>query len=396
MTTPGHAGATKSVLFVVGARPNFVKVAPVVRALKPRSGFDVRLVHTGQHYDHALSDSFVQRLDLPEPDYFLGVGSGSHAEQSAKVLVGLEKVLLADSPSAVVVPGDVNSTMAAAITAAKVGAPLVHLESGLRSRDWDMPEEVNRVATDHVSDLLLCHSEEAVQNLLAEGISKDAIALVGNTMIDSLFGTLAAADQAEILRNHGLAERQYILVTLHRPATVDDPESLAAVLGALSELAQAVPVVVPLHPRTRARLDAFKLVLDPRLRVLDPLDYTQFVALEACARLVVTDSGGIQEETSALGVPCLTYRDTTERRVTVELGTNTVVGLDPAALLSAGRKALDSATDSRRVEIPYWDGHAGERAADAVVELVEGRRPLRREWVRTDGPSGRASTAAAS
>lgn len=340
----------------------------------------VGLVHTGQHYDPPLSDAFVSRLDLPKPDHFLGVGSGSHAAQTARILLALEDVLIGEAPAAVVVPGDVNSTMAAAITAAKLRVPVAHLEAGLRSRDWVMPEEINRLVTDQVSDLLLCHSQEAVDNLIAEGVAAQAIALVGNTMIDTLLKTLAATDRTAVLRDHDLSEREYVLVTLHRPANVDEPQNLDAVLAVLAELAASLPVVVPLHPRTRARLGRLDLRLAPRLRLLEAMEYPEFVALEAGARFVITDSGGVQEETSVLGVPCLTYRQTTERGVTVELGTNRVVGTDPSALRDAGLDLLRSRQSLRTPRIPLWDGHAGERAADAITGLVEGRRPLRSEW----------------
>jgi len=364
-----------TLLFVVGARPNFVKVAPVLDALALRGGIAVRLLHTGQHYDHALSASFIERLGIPEPDHHLGVGSGSHAEQTGKVLVGVEETLARERPDAVVVPGDVNSTMAAALAGAKAGVPVVHIESGLRSGDWTMPEEVNRVVTDRVSDLLLCHSDEAVENLAAEGIAPDAVQLVGNTMIDSLLRLLDPVDRGEVTERHGVEPGGYVLVTLHRPALVDDSARLAEVIGVLERIAERLPVVFPLHPRTRERAAAAGIELSDRLIGLDALDYLDFIALEAAARLVVTDSGGVQEETSALGVPCLTYRTTTERPVTCRLGTNRLVGLDPRALAAAADEELAGPGGAQPARIPLWDGKAGARAADAIVSFLDEPAP---------------------
>ena len=372
-------GGARSIRCVVGARPNFVKAAPVIQSLIER-GADVRVWNTGQHYDRSLAGSFIEQLGMPWPEHDLGVGSGSHAEQTAAVLVGMERLLVADRPDALIVVGDVNSTLGAALVAAKLRVPIVHVESGLRSGDWSMPEEVNRVLTDRMSDLLLCHCAEAVENLLAEGIGGDRVALVGNTMIDSLFRLLPAARARRAVERRDLEPREYVLVTLHRPALVDDPARLAAVAGKLVDLTESLPVVFPLHPRTRVRLEAAGLQLG-RLALTEPLDYLDFVALQASARLVVTDSGGVQEETSALGVPCLTYRDNTERAVTVELGTNRLVGVDPAALALAAAEELARPLASVR-PIPLWDGRAGERAADAIVALL----------ARRDERSGRDAT----
>jgi UDP-N-acetylglucosamine 2-epimerase (non-hydrolysing) len=360
--------ATRSIICVVGARPNFVKAAPLLDALSAQPGVSVSVLHTGQHYDRALSDSFIEQLGMPEPSYSLGVGSGSHAEQTAAVLVGTEKVLLEARPDALIVVGDVNSTVGAALAGAKLGIPIVHLESGLRSGDWTMPEEVNRAVTDRISNLLLCHCQEAVDNLAAEGISGSRVALVGNTMIDSLFRLLPIARRRGALERLGLEHGNYVLVTLHRPALVDDPDRLSAVIAVLREFAGRLPVLFPIHPRTRAKLAAAGCTLDG-VQVADPLEYLDFIALQAGARLVVTDSGGVQEETSALGVACLTYRDNTERPVTVELGTNTLVGLDPVALAQAGWAELSKAHHRPR-QIPLWDGHAGQRAASAILDLL--------------------------
>lgn len=349
------------ICFVVGARPNFMKVAPVLRALDGPA----LLVHTGQHYDDAMSDVFVRELGLPEPDVVLGVGSGTHAEQTARALVGIEQVLLERRPAAVVVAGDVNSTLAGALAAAKTGVPLAHIESGLRSFDRSMPEEHNRRLTDHLSDLLLVHSRSGVENLEREGIDPERIEVVGNTMIDSLFAHVAAAKAREPWRALGVEPGGYGLVTLHRPALVDDPELLRATVDALADLAATAPLVFPVHPRTRARLDG---VPPAGLELTPPLGYLDFLGLEASARFVLTDSGGVQEETSALGVPCFTLRDATERPVTVELGTNVVLGARPDRIaeiphLLAGAREPEP--------IPLWDGHAGERAAAAIRRWVD-------------------------
>jgi UDP-N-acetylglucosamine 2-epimerase (non-hydrolysing) len=362
---------TRRLLYVVGARPNFVKLAPVVHALAERPGIEGRVLHTGQHYDHALAGAFLEQLSFPQPDYSLGVGSGTHAEQTGAVMVGLERVLGEERFDALIVGGDVNSTLAAALVAVKAGVPVVHVESGLRSRDWTMPEEVNRIVTDRISDLLLCHCQEAVDNLIAEGRGQESIALVGNTMIDSLHQLLDRDRAARTLARHELTDRGYVLVTLHRPALVDDVTRLDAVLSVLREVAETLPVVFPVHPRTAARLG--DLPDAPGLRLIEPLEYVDFLDLESRARFVVTDSGGVQEETSALGVPCLTYRDNTERAITIELGTNRLVGVDPKALRIACRDLLQSGWRPRSEMIPLWDGHAGTRAAEAVMTALSRR-----------------------
>lgn len=358
-----------SITCVVGARPNFVKAVPVMRELMAR-GVELRVVNTGQHYDRALAGSFIEQLEMPLPDLDLGVGSGSHAEQTAAVLVGVERDLVAHGPDALIVAGDVNSTLGAALAAAKCGIPIVHVESGLRSGDWTMPEEINRVVVDRISDLLLCHCTEAIENLEREGVPEDRLALVGNTMIDTLFRLLPAARGRRAAEFRGLSPDAYVLVTLHRPALVDDPRRLGAVIATLAETSEALPVIFPLHPRTRRRLESVAPEVLDKIIATEPLDYLDFVALEASARLVVTDSGGVQEETSALGVPCLTYRENTERAVTVELGTNRIVGVDPAAL---ARAISDELARPRRPlrPIPLWDGHAGERAAEAILALLD-------------------------
>jgi UDP-N-acetylglucosamine 2-epimerase (non-hydrolysing) len=360
---------TASVLAVVGARPNFVKTAPVVAALERSEGISLRLLHTGQHYDRALSGGFIERLGMREPDANLGVGSGSHAEQTAGVLTGVEADLLENPADMVLVAGDVNSTMAAALAATKLGTAVAHIESGLRSNDWEMPEEVNRVVTDRVSDLLLCTSQDAVLNLAAEGIEGDGVQLVGNTMIDSLLRLLEDVNRPAVLGRNAVKSRDFLLVTLHRPALVDDPERLGPTMEVLAGIADSIPVIFPVHPRTRERLAGTgsgwgKVILTP------PMDYDDFIALEAEARLVITDSGGIQEETTILGVPCLTYRTTTERPITVELGTNELVGVDPQALQEATQRTLAAEPPALAPEIPLWDGQAGPRAAAAIEAFL--------------------------
>jgi len=363
-----------SVCFVVGARPNFMKAAPVIRALGAVAPeLEVLLVHTGQHYDNAMSDVFLAELELPEPDTFLGVGSGTHGEQTARALVGVEQVLVEREPALVVVPGDVNSTLAAALAAVKLHIPVAHLEAGLRSFDPAMPEEHNRRLTDHVSELLLTHSASANENLEREGIDPSRIHLVGNTMIDSLFETLERARASKPWERFGVEPGGYALVTLHRPALVDDPERLAETAFHLGELAFLEHIVFPVHPRTAARLEAAgeaQKLRERGVRLVDPVGYLDFVGLESEAAFVLTDSGGVQEETSALGVPCFTLRDSTERPITVELGTNTVLGADPDRIHD-----IPKLLESRRPagEIPLWDGHAGERAAAVLADFVGAR-----------------------
>ncbi len=357
-------------VIVVGARPNFVKVAPVWHALRAHGTLDLVLLHTGQHYDAALSTRFLEQLDLPDPDVFLGVGSGTHAEQTAAVMLGVERHLLAAPADAMLVAGDVNSTLAAALAASKLGVAIIHLEAGLRSGDWTMPEEVNRVLTDRLAGLLLCPSDDGRGNLEAEGIESSRIAVVGNTMIDSLNRLLPDALAGCPWAGLGLEPRAYALVTLHRPALVDHAARMREVLDVLGGIAAELPVLLPLHPRTRARLDADATPIPSGVRVLGPLDYLDFIALEAQARLVITDSGGVQEETSVLGVPCLTYRSTTERPITLTRGTNRLVGFDPARLREAAAEVLSRPHPEQAPAIPLWDGNAGGRAAAAVAAFL--------------------------
>jgi len=365
---PSGRGGRPRVMYVLGTRPNFVKMAPVIAALRdrlPRARHIV--VHTGQHYDPLMSDIFMRDLRLPAPDRMLGVGSGSHAEQTARVMERLERVLVEDRPDLLVVPGDVNSTLAAALTAAKLGVRLAHVESGLRSFDRSMPEEINRVLTDRLSQLLFLHSDEAVANLRAEGIEDERIHYVGNTMIDTLTVMEERFRSFDAARAHGVRERQYLLVTLHRPALVDGP-LLAEAVTRLNEVASQLPVLFPMHPRTRARLD--RLTIPVRFQCTGPVGYLEFLSLEADAAAVLTDSGGVQEETTYLGVPCFTLRDNTERPVTVRIGTNTVLGLDPAGIAAI----LPALAEERTAPPPppLWDGMAASRLADVVERSMAG------------------------
>ena len=365
--------ASETVCFVVGARPNFMKTTPVYRSLiELDATIKPLLIHTGQHYDKDMSSIFLEELDLPQPDVFLGVGSGTHAEQTAKALLEVERVLVEHRPSLVVVAGDVNSTLAAALAASKLQIPVAHIESGLRSFDDSMPEEANRRLTDHVSTILFAHSESAVVNLVNEGIDENRIHLVGNTMIDSLVRHLPSALAREPWSPLGVHPGRYGLVTLHRPALVDDPRLLRKTLEALQEIARQQPVVFPVHPRTEARLadaDVRREQLhESGLELSQPLGYLDFLGLEARAAFVLTDSGGIQEETSALAVRCFTLRDTTERPITVELGTNTILGMDPGQIRRIP-ELLEMGT-SPAAAIPLWDGHAGRRAAEVIAGYV--------------------------
>jgi UDP-N-acetylglucosamine 2-epimerase (non-hydrolysing) len=357
------------VVHVVGARPNYMKVAPVFAALERRSTVDQYLVHTGQHYDAAVNDIFFAELPLPKPDVQLRVGSGRHGEQTARALEGLEGIFLDIDPDLVVVPGDVNSTLAAALAAAKLNIPVCHLEAGLRSFDATMPEEHNRRLTDHMSTLLLTHSEEANENLEREGIPSERVELVGNTMIDSLLTSLDRARDRQACRDFGVEPGTYVLVTLHRPALVDDTEMLIRTAAALERLGKVMPVIFPIHPRTQSRLAELGLAPNGGVRIVAPESYERFLSLQADAAAVVTDSGGVQEETTVLGVPCFTLRDGTERPVTVTHGTNTILGLDPERILEV--PALLQRELLRRCP-PLWDGCAGERAA-AAIERVAAR-----------------------
>lgn len=365
-------GTRGPVVCVVGARPNFMKMAPLLRAFAAQPDLPpVLLVHTGQHYDHSLNDQLFRDLGLPTPDINLGVGSGSHAVQTAEVMKRFEPIVESQHPSCVLVVGDVNSTLSCSLVAAKLHVPVVHVEAGLRSFDRTMPEEVNRVLTDQLSDLLYTTERGAAANLAHEGIPAERVHFVGNLMIDSLLSALPkAVALPELLRREGVASdltagERYAVVTMHRPANVDDPAALANVLAILKQVAQRLPIVWPMHPRTRAKIAAFGYeaqLADPRIVCLPPQGYLEMVGLMRDATVVLTDSGGVQEETTALGVPCLTLRASTERPITAEQGTNVVVGTDAQRVLAALDDTL--ATGGKRGRVPeYWDGQTAGRIA---------------------------------
>lgn len=363
---------------VVGARPNFMKVAPLLRALDGPGGCRTRLVHTGQHYDRDMSDVFFEQLGLRKPDIHLDVGSDTHARQTARILERYEAQLLDSRPLGVIVVGDVNSTMACALAATKLRIPVAHAEAGLRSYDRSMPEEINRIVTDAISDVLLVTEESGLQNLLREGIAPAKIHVVGNLMIDTLFRELPRSRSLEVPSQYGLREGAFGLVTLHRPSNVDDLEVLSALVHLFKELARTLPLVFPVHPRTRGRLEAAGLWDELRdaegITLTKPLGYCENLGLMASARIVLTDSGGIQEETSALGVPCLTLRENTERPVTVEIGTSTLVGNDISLIRMHFRKVIDGRYKGHS-PIPLWDGRAGERVAGILLDAwrIHGR-----------------------
>jgi UDP-N-acetylglucosamine 2-epimerase (non-hydrolysing) len=357
-----------AVIHVLGARPNFVKAAPVVRALAELAVHQA-VVHTGQHYDTLMSDVFFAELGLPEPMENLGVGSGTHARQTAALLIGLEDVLMAHRPQLVVCYGDVNSTLAAVVVCAKLGIPLAHVEAGLRSFDRGMPEEVNRIVVDALADLLFATSPDAIGHLAREGVAADKVHLVGNPMIDSLMAALPGLDPEPVKASLGLPDR-YAVATLHRPGNVDEATAAAEAVAALHEVSRQVAVVVPVHPRGRQQLAAAGLVDSPAMRVIDPLGYRDFLSLVRGAALVVTDSGGVQEETTMLGVPCLTLRPTTERPVTITHGTNRLV--TAATLPAAAGKALaDGATPPLGELPPLWDGQSGPRIARIIARWLQ-------------------------
>jgi len=358
---------------VVGARPNFMKAAPVIRALEAR-GIRQLVIHTGQHYDAAMSDVFFRDLGLPAPDLNLGVGSGSQATQTAALIVALERAFLEIEPALAIVYGDVNSTIAAALVAAKLHVPLSHVEAGLRSFDDSMPEEINRRVTDLLSDLHFVTSPEGVDNLVRSGVPPDRIYFVGNPMIDTLLANLERFDPAAMRQRLRLPDR-YAVATMHRPANVDHPEQAARVVGMLQAVARLVPLVVPLHPRGRPALESAGLVADERLRVVEPLGYVEFLSLVRGAVAVVTDSGGIQEETTILGVPCLTVRPNTERPITISHGTNRLVL--PEDVAEALGSILSADVSADRAAPPLWDGHAGDRIAGVIAAWLGARAPVR-------------------
>jgi UDP-N-acetylglucosamine 2-epimerase (non-hydrolysing) len=356
------------VLLIVGARPNFMKAAPICAEMRRRADeFDVKVVHTGQHYDAAMSDSFFKDLGLPEPDFHLGVGSASHAEQTAKIMLAFEPIVLDDKPDWVVVVGDVNSTVACALVASKLGVQVAHVEAGLRSFDRSMPEEINRIVTDSISDLLFTTEGSANDNLRREGIPDEKVRFVGNVMIDSLVKHLENVGQSNVLSDLGLSSGDYAVLTLHRPSNVDSRETLEPLIDALIEIAERIPIIFPVHPRTRAKIGEFGLNGDsPGLRLIDPLGYLDFLALYSKAKFVMTDSGGLQEETTYLGIPCLTIRENTERPVTIEIGTNQLV-IDHSALRKAALESITSTISASNKIPPLWDGKAAVRICDELV-----------------------------
>jgi UDP-N-acetylglucosamine 2-epimerase (non-hydrolysing) len=365
------------ILHVVGARPNFMKSAPVIRALGDRNSVSQTLVHTGQHYDPNMSDVFFQQLDMPAPDINLGVGSGSHAQQTAEIMKRFEPVVAERKPDVVLVYGDVNSTVAAALVCAKMLIPVGHVEAGLRSFDRSMPEEINRLLTDQIADMLFTPSADGDDNLLHEGIAPEKIRRVGNVMIDSLVRLLPVAKDSTILTDLSLRARNYGLVTLHRPSNVDDPATLASIMQILHEISRELTLIFPLHPRTRQRLEASNNHHpESRVKMIDPLSYTDFLALQRLARLVITDSGGIQEETTYLGVPCLTVRENTERPVTTTVGTNVLVGHDMKRLRSEVERIL-AGNQKQGLVPPLWDGHAAERIAEALMTWPQSQAHLK-------------------
>jgi UDP-N-acetylglucosamine 2-epimerase (non-hydrolysing) len=366
-------------LLVAGARPNFMKIAPVIREINKRADtFSHVLVHTGQHYDEGMSDVFFRDLGIPKPDHYLNVGSGSHATQTAAIMTCFEPVLEQEKPDCVLVFGDVNSTLACSIVAKKLCYPVAHVEAGLRSGDRTMPEEINRIVTDSISDYFFVTEESGMEHLKAEGKADDSVYLVGHVMIDNLYfevarlekdkGALEASDALKI------GKKRFGIVTLHRPSNVDDEPTIRGIIGALSTISETVPLIFPVHPRTRARFDSFGIQFPPSITTTEPLGYREFLNLWKDASIVLTDSGGLQEETTALGIPCLTLRDNTERPVTISDGSNRLVGTDPAAILSAASLVLDSGErklDTRRPQ--FWDGAASARILDAL-QLVLTRK----------------------
>ncbi len=359
------------ILNIAGARPNFMKIAPLMKTMRACSDLDARLVHTGQHYDASMSTQFFEEFDIPPPDIHLEIGSASHAVQTAKIMIAFEEVLLRERPDVVVVVGDVNSTIGCALPAVKLGIPVAHVEAGLRSFDRSMPEEINRILTDAISDTLFVTEPSGKTNLLNEGVAENRIFFVGNVMIDTLLFHKGKAAQSPILETLDMRPREYALLTLHRPSNVDHRETFSQLLLAIEAIQQRLPVIFPVHPRTRKRLEEFGLLsrLDmlPNVRLVEPLGYFDFLKLTMDARLVLTDSGGIQEETTVLDVPCVTLRDNTERPITVEQGTNELVGIDPARIIETCERILDGQGKTGRIP-ELWDGKAAERIVTILRE----------------------------
>jgi UDP-N-acetylglucosamine 2-epimerase (non-hydrolysing) len=361
----------KKIISVVGARPNFIKAAPIHKAFSKYSdSFTHLLCHTGQHYDEKMSKVFFEDLELPHPHFYLGVGSGSHAEQTARVMIEFEKVAAKERPDMILVYGDVNSTVACSLVASKLGIPVAHIEAGLRSFDRTMPEELNRMVTDVLANYLFVTEKSGLENLNREGVSREKIYFTGNVMIDSLVHYLPKAALSPICSSLGVAKGNYLLVTLHRPSNVDAKENLCNILTALNSLSEQCPVIFPVHPRTTKNIDSYGLrgLIGKNIILTDPIGYIDFLALIKDARLIVTDSGGIQEESTYLNVPCLTARENTERPITVEAGTNRLIGTDWRKIHDAAAALLNSAPLSGSIP-ELWDGHAAERIVDVVTTL---------------------------
>ncbi len=361
-------------MLIAGARPNFMKVAPIYAEMKRRpEEFEPLIVHTGQHYDAAMSDSFFEDLGMPTPDVHLGVGSGSHAVQTAKIMTEFEPVLLEHKPDWVLVVGDVNSTIACALVSVKLGVKVAHVEAGLRSRDRQMPEEINRILTDSISDLLFTTSQDADENLAQEGIPTERVRFVGNVMIDSLLEHLNIAESSTVRSDLGIDGKDYAVLTLHRPSNVDDKSTFSGILDALLTVAEKLPLIFPVHPRTKAKIEEFGFadaIANSNIRLVEPLGYLDFMRLYSGAKLVLTDSGGLQEETTVLGIPCLTLRENTERPVTIEMGTNILVGTDTGKICEAAAKILDLRSKiSNKIIPPLWDGKTAGRVCDVLSEL---------------------------
>jgi len=358
---------------VAGARPNFVKIAPLMEECKKSEQIEAVLVHTGQHYETNMSALFFDELGIPEPDINLGVGSATHAVQTAEIMKAFEPVVLEQKPDAVLVVGDVNSTIACGLVAVKLGVKLIHVEAGLRSFDRSMPEEINRIVTDSISDLLFCTEQSGVDNLTREGISEEKIFLVGNVMVDALLKSKSKAEQSKILDSLNLNNTDFTVLTLHRPANVDDPVTFSQILDALEVIQQDLPIIFPVHPRTSKSLSSSLLGRRvkklPYLRLTDPLGHLDFLKLISSARLVLTDSGGVQAETTVLKIPCLTLRENTEQIVTIEIGSNRIVGTNPDKIVEGYRHVMDGSYEEPRIP-PLWDGHAAERIVRILLDRL--------------------------
>ena len=366
-----------TIYLVAGARPNFMKIAPIVRALQAHGGMAFKIIHTGQHYDREMNDVFFEELGIPQPDVFMAAGGGSHAQQTAKIMVAFEELCVAQAPDAVLVVGDVNSTLACSIVAKKLKIPVAHVEAGLRSGDRTMPEEINRLVTDSISDWFFVTEPSGVEHLLREGQPQDAIHYVGHVMVDNVLYQAQKLEHTDTSgfetsaykAAHSGTGKAYGVVTLHRPSNVDDPAMMQRIGGALKDIAAELPLIFPVHPRTRANLARFGIDLGPNVTLVGPQAYMAFLNLWKDAAMVLTDSGGMQEETTALGVPCITIRENTERPVTVSEGTNVLAGTDPAVIVSEARKVLrGDAKAGRRPQL--WDGHAAVRIVDILAAYL--------------------------